>query len=132
MSSVPPNGEALGADGPSHAEAYDPRSGTFTVATSSPHRVRTATLLQDGHVFLTAQWDPPTPADGRPVPFKTWSGVLDPTTGSTMDAPAPPAGWQRPTLLADGRILLAGGVVNGVTQDGGTQSVPWAELYKWH
>jgi hypothetical protein len=132
ISSVPPNGEALGADGPGHAEAYDPRSGTFTVATSSPHRVRTATLLQDGHVFLTAQWDPPTPADGRPVPFKTWSGVLDPTTGSTMDAPAPPAGWQRPTLLADGRILLAGGVVNGVTQDGGTQSVPWAELYKWH
>lgn len=133
MSTPHPNWASNGGDDSGVVETYDPSSGTFTEAATTPHRARTATLLQDGRIFLTAQWDLPTPADGRPVPFKTWSGVLDPTTGLTKDAPAPPAGWQQPALLTDGRILLVGGVVNAVTPDGAgdSQAVAWAELYKW-
>ena len=56
-------------------------------------------------------------------------GPVHPHAGWRI-APAPPAGWQQPARLDDGWILLVGGVVNGVTPDGGMQ-VPWAELYKW-
>jgi len=126
----PPHGDTVGTDGPGLVETYDPASGTFTVAAPTPHRARTATLLPDGRVFLTAQWDLPANPDGS-VPFTTWSGVYNPTTGVTQDAPAPPAGWQQPALLADGRVLLAGGVLNGTTPDGGIQVPPWMELYEW-
>lgn len=133
MSTPHPTWASNGGDGSGVVETYDPSSGTFTANATTPHQGRTATLLQDGRVFLTAQWDLPTPADGRPVPFTTWSGIFDPTTGLTEDAPAPPAGWQQPAPVADGRILLVGGGVQGMTTDGAVdnQAVPWAELYEW-
>lgn len=131
ISKLPPHSGTVGADGPGLSETYDPASGTFTVAAPTPHRARTATLLPDGRVFLTAQWDLSATADGA-VPFTTWSGIFDPTTGSAKDAPAPPAGWQEPALLADGRILMVGGDVSDVTPDGVLENaVPWAELYEW-
>jgi len=91
-----------GDDGPGHVEIYDPSSETFEVAATTPHPARTAALLPDGRVFLTAG---------------TWAGVFDPTTGLTQVAPAPPAEAQQPAVLPDGRVLLVGG--------------PWAELYTW-
>ena len=110
-----------GADGLGPVEIYDPSSGTFALAATTPYRVRTATLLPDGRVFLTAQWYGPGTADKSvPVPLMTWAGVFDPTTGLTQVAPAPPTGSQRAAALPDGRILLVGG-------DAGK----WAELYSW-
>jgi hypothetical protein len=105
-----------GGEGPGLVEIYDPSSETFAIVANTPHRARTAALLPDGRVFLTAQWHEPTTGD-EPAPLTTWAGVFDPTTGLTEVAPAPPVGSQQPAVMPDGRVLLVGG--------------PWAELYTW-
>ncbi len=120
-----------GTDGPGLAEIYDPASGTFAAAASTPHGARTATLLPDGRVFLTAPWEELPATNDQTGPFTIWSGIYDPATGLTQDGPAPPAGRQQPALLADGRILLVGGEVNRRPLDGPPDSAPWAELYEW-
>ncbi|MEP6638753.1 MAG: hypothetical protein ABJC39_05325 [Chloroflexota bacterium] len=110
-----------GVDGLGPVEIYDPSSETFALAATTPYRVRTATLLPDGRVFLTAQWNGPGTADKSvPMPLTTWAGVFDPTTGLTQVAPAPPTKSQRAAALPDGRILLVGGEAGN-----------WAELYSW-
>ena len=117
-----PDGRVLVAGGgndfgePLTAELFDPKTATFEVAgkATSPHRFGAAPLLADGRVFLPAPWgselydpkgqspsSPPTsatPSTPRGVPgaFRSVEGTAQ-RTGHTA------------TLLADGRILVAGG-----------------------
>ena len=107
------------------AELYDPSSGTWTAA--SPKRPiavmpTMATLLPNGKVLMACGCD----HAGRA------SELYDPTTGSwtatgTMvanhgrdTAASLPDGTVTATLLADGKVLVAGG---------GSPTLPAAELY---
>jgi len=107
------------------AELYDPKTGTFnpTGSMATARGFHAATLLDDGRVLVTggtsAAWDGP--------PFLASAELYDPVSGTF--SPARPMTEARAshtaTLLADGRVLLTG----GIRTDGGETSVPSAELY---
>ena len=93
------------------AAVYDPSTGTFS-PTGSMAQVRasaSATLLDDGRVLVAGGYDcAAAGADG------TWASaeLYDPATGTfsptgSMHAPRQD---QTATLLADGRVLIAGGL----------------------
>lgn len=120
-----PSGGAGGAPVAS-AELYNPLTGTFA-ATGSAAVARqgaSATLLTDGRVLI---------AGGS---VGTSTGLLalasaelyDPATGAfrTTGSMASPRSDQEATLLADGRVLIAGGLNVG---NGNGGSLPTAELY---
>jgi hypothetical protein len=123
------------------AEAYDPRTGTWSPAgdTSAPRRVAAATLLADGRVFVltmnpfgvvqiydpgTGTWLPGGTVRGwmNPAAFLLGDGrvlvtsfqrleTYDPRTETSLSVrteDATDSGYSA-TLLADGRVLLAGG-----------------------
>jgi hypothetical protein len=99
-----------------HAELYDPRSGTWSAtADLSPHgssfSPRSATILADGSVLVTG--------DARPE-------LYDPRTETWRDTGqmVEPRFDFAATMLADGRLLVAGG--GCCTQD---RSLASAELY---
>jgi Galactose oxidase, central domain len=118
-------GKVLVAGGASVSttELYDPATGTWS-ATGSLAQARwfhTATLLADGKVLVAAGFDSGfdnvlrsaelyDPATG------TWTGTVGRMTRGRAN--------HRATLLADGRVLVAGG--NNVS---GTQEFKSAELY---
>jgi phosphatidylserine/phosphatidylglycerophosphate/cardiolipin synthase-like enzyme len=92
------------------AELYDPKSGTFT-ATGPMTDGRTfheATLLADGRVLVTGGDPDGWKYDG---PFLASAEIYDPTTGAFTAAGAMVEGItsHSATLLADGRVLIAGG-----------------------
>ena len=109
------NGKVLivgGASNPSAAELYDPVSGQFTSAGQPvyPHgNISTATLLNDGRVLVVGGLAQP----GSPPGAGSNSGAetYDPTTGTFTRAGAMTANrnGHTATLLADGRVLVAGG-----------------------
>ena len=112
-----------GGAGVSTTELYDPATGTWS-ATGSLAQGRffhTATLLADGKVLVAAGFD------------TSFNGVLrsaelyDPASGTwsmTVGRMTRGRANHRATLLADGKVLVAGG--NNV---GGTQEFKSAELY---
>ena len=104
------------------AEIFDPTSGTFS-PTGSMGKTRcghTATLLRDGRVLMTTGT-----ASLESDSYQSSAEIFDPTTGtfsptgSMVHAP----GKQTAVLLADGRVLIAGG--NEVAP----RSLASAELY---
>jgi hypothetical protein len=87
------------------AELYDPNQGTWSV-TGYPPITGRATLLSDGRVLLTGDYDAydsPAPGSG--------DEVYDPNTGtwSQTSLHNPPRSEYTATLMLDGRVLAAGG-----------------------
>jgi Tol biopolymer transport system component len=93
------------------AELYDPASGTFnpTGSLTVTRSGATATMLKDGRV-LVAGGDNCGDADHQ----GTWASaeLYDPATGtfSPTGSMTVPRLGQTATLLADGRVLMAGGI----------------------
>jgi WD40 repeat protein len=111
------------------AEAYDPRTGSWTVAGTTTWDANAALLLPDGRVLLTGSgdvaylFDPgsgtaPTSASSTPKPSRPpW---VAPTPSPAPSGP-PGSGWtltgnmvvaragQTATVLRDGRVLVVGG-----------------------
>ncbi len=108
------------------AEIYDPASGTFS-ATGSMGVARSgqmATLLPDGRVLIAGG-----EADyNNPVPLAT-AELYDPGTGKFGPTGSMSAGRTGATasLLADGRVLIAGG--DGSMVGYAYQALKSAELY---
>jgi large repetitive protein len=98
-----------------YTEVWDPTSRTFSTANDPPGQVMSATLLDDGRIFLIGGRDP------------SWAGIYDPATGVTSPTEAPKAVWPTVTRLLDGRLLLVGGLRDGgsyVSPDGAVQFAP--------
>ena len=115
-----PDGRVLVTAGCSTAAAlYDPSTGTFS-PTGSMSAVRageTATLLHDGRVLFAGGYNcAPAGADG------IWASaeLYDPATGtfSPTGSMAAPRQQHTATLLADGRVLIAGGLSGPGPRDG--------------
>ena len=92
------------------AELYDPTTGSFTPtgSLSVKRASKTATLLADGRVLMTGGYD-----CGRGGEDGIWptAEIYDPATG-TFSATGPMVTgreFHTATLLADGRVLIAGG-----------------------
>lgn len=105
-------------------EIYDPATGTFSATSGNtimPHAMHTATLLQDGRVLIAGGITAPETGSASPAPDGESSGVttaaaelFDPATGSfgATGSMTTPRIWATATLLADGRILLVGGLAS--------------------
>jgi hypothetical protein len=109
----------------SSAELYDPSTKTFT-ATGSMSITRAshaATLLQDGRVLVTGgEWDLFFSRN-----FLNTAEVYDPSGGtfSSTGSMSSVAAQHTSTLLANGQVLVAGGLISG--NPGGTSAI--AQLY---
>lgn len=108
------------------AELYDPKTGTFspTGSMTTPRGFHSAARLPDGRVLIagggSAGW-----TGGH---FVASAEVYDPATG-TFTATGPMTvdrALHATTLLADGRVLVAGGFNN---DNGGSKSLASAEVY---
>lgn len=93
------------------AQLYDPATGTFTLTGSmtQPRAASAATLLLDGQVLFTGGYNcAPAGQDG------IWASaeLYDPTTGtfSPTGVMAAPRQQHTATRLADGRVLVVGGM----------------------
>jgi hypothetical protein len=93
---------------------WDPRSRTFSAPIRLPHWVHSQVLLDDGRVLLIG----PTGFDA------SWSGIFDPATGVTLETAAPKAWWGRAVRIADGRVLIVGGIEDGNTHGVSGYSAP--------
>jgi hypothetical protein len=116
------------------AEVYDPKSGTFSAvgSTVTARAWHTATLLPDGRVLVAGGSDgPDTPPTAKNVLAS--AELFDPTSGtfSPAGSMATPRQFQSAVLLADGRVLIAGGT-DGYTAGPAVKAVALdsAELYK--
>ena len=94
---------------------YDPRSATFSLGTPLPHCVGQAMGLPDGRVFVTGWYEAAGPGDSTRCASSgmtdasevCWSGIYDPTTGTTTMGKEPPAGPYLDLLqVPDGRVYL--------------------------
>lgn len=111
-----PDGKVLVAGGESSgpsAELYDSTTGSWTATGSmvTPRSGHTATLLGDGKVLVAGGWDSHGNPNGNPDELAS-AELYDPSTGT----------WTRTgnmatarvdfaaTLLADGKVLVAGGL----------------------
>ena len=119
-------GNDLGDHGVASAELYDPNAGTFTATGSmtTARGLHTATLLADGRVLIVGG-DPN--AWSFPGPYHASAEIYDPSTGVFTATGSMSFGRElhAATLLADGRVLITGGVTNA----GPAPSLASAELY---
>ena len=105
---------AAGAVG--SAELYDPTAGTFTLTAGSLATARyghTATRLLSGKVLIAGGNTTAGTVDTGSVAS---AELFDPATGTFSATAAPmasPRFFHTATLLPDGRVLIAGGVVAG-------------------
>jgi hypothetical protein len=105
------------------AELYDPKTGTFspTGSLTAARAFHTATLLADGRVLVVggsvAAWTSNAPLDS--------AEIYDPSTGRFSAAGPMTAArtYHTATLLADGRVLIAGG------SDGYREEIASAEIF---
>ena len=102
-------GSSLGDHGA--AAVWEP-NGTFGPERDLPGWVRRATVLDDGRILLNG---------GR----ANWAAIVDLTTGTTTRI-QPPKAWQPRTVrLADGRVLVVGGLEDGdLRPEGGGTAAP--------
>jgi len=124
-------GGQISAGATNAADLYNPAAGTFTSTTGAMQLGRvnhTATLLQDGTVLIVGGQVTPTPPSTNP--FTGTAEIYNPATGAfallTSGLTYNRAGHSA-TLLADGTVLIAGGV--GQTGSGPTGPQPIAEIY---
>lgn len=125
--SLLPNGKVLIDGGKdrntilNNAELYDPATQTFTAITATMTSVRvghTATLLSTGKVLLTGGvdlliTDPKTqPPTGHVLSSVEIYNPTAQTFASFTPAMTSPRAYHQATLLADGTVLLTGGVAN--------------------
>lgn len=117
-----PNGKVLitGRDSRdvilNNAELYDPTTQTFEALTATMTSVRehhTATLLSTGNVLLTGGYDLITstkpPAGNSLKSMELYDSTTQTFTAIT-DTMVSPRGSHQATALADGTVLLTGGV----------------------
>jgi hypothetical protein len=108
------------------AELYDPKTGRFTATGSLaiPRGLHTATLLADGRVLI-AGGGPASWLSSPPGPYLASAELYDPKTGtfSPTGSMTTTREDQTATLLADGRVLIAGG------NDYRNQTTNSAEIY---
>ena len=136
-----------GTDPLASAELYDPATGTFspTGSMATGRQGQTATLLTDGRVLIAGGYHS---GMGAVVPADAWASevgitrpssstdavrlgnlasaeLYDPRTGtfSPTGSMAQGRNWATATLLADGRVLVVGGLVDG------TLTLSSAEVY---
>jgi hypothetical protein len=97
------------------AELYDPATGTWSPTGSLKAGLiyHSANLLQDGKVLVVGVSAEPATAGGpSPVPVMV-AQLYDPASGTFSDTATPSIrALHTATTLADGRVLLAGGVSN--------------------
>jgi hypothetical protein len=117
-----PTGKVLivgGGEGPdlidgfftiAEAEIFDPLTGTFISAGTTPRDFHTATLLRNGKVLITGG---ETNGTGSIGDVTNIAELYDPATGlfeRTAGSMATARESHTATLLADGRVLVTGGV----------------------
>ena len=109
------------------AELYDPRTRSWSSAgfVQTPRWGHTATLLQNGKVLLVGG----SQADGFHLGSSSSAELYDPQTNSWSTAASmrTPRSFHTATLLADGRVLVVGGVEASSEVSGNV--VGSAELY---
>jgi hypothetical protein len=94
-------------------EVWDPTSLTFVPQGGLPGLAGNATLLDDGRILLIG--------GGRAA----WSGIYVPATGETTLIQPTRAWHPMATRLADGRVLIVGGLTDGdIRPAGGGTSAP--------
>jgi hypothetical protein len=111
------------------AEIYDPNTGTFGPTGSMPDNRQgyAATLLPDGHVLVSGGFILSPEVGQGPSDVPT-AELYDPATGkfSQTGTLIQPRVSATATRLADGRVLVAGGITH---EKVGVVSVAQAELY---
>lgn len=119
-------GNDVGDRGVASAELYDPATGTFTATGSmtTPRGFHTATLLSDGRVLITGG---DRHAWSDTGPYLASAELFDPRTGTFTATGDMSVGrsYHSAVLLADGRVLVLGGVTYG----GDNGSLASAEIY---
>jgi hypothetical protein len=119
------------------AQLYDPKTGKFTATGSMtmPRSFHTATLLQDGRVLIAGGNNTVQSmnTDGSSTPIKQLDSaeLYDPRTGKFTATGSMTTGraFHTATLLADGRVLVAGGSPDGTYWSGPGSSLASAEIY---
>lgn len=111
----------------SHAAVYEAAAGAWLPvgALNTPRRLHTLTLLPDGKVLATGGTSGPAPG----APALATTELYDPATRAwtTSGAMAGPRAGHSAVLLADGKVLVAGGTTFRSPQS--VKALRTAELY---
>lgn len=128
--------QLLSRDAYVSAELFDPATGRWSTTGSLAvmRQYHTATLLSDGRVLVVGGYHLPRGASsGGPQEFIAAAEIYDPGTGRWTPTGSLALGrmGHSATLLKDGRVLVAGGVVVQASKDnpGRLAATDTAEVY---